>query len=261
MRTDEQNKYATVVTNSENISWWLKPITSASADNYFGVKPTVQAGGKYYTTFVASFPFTFASEGMKAYTIEKINESTGTVVYKELTGTVAPGTPIIVECSSNEAKNNKLNIAGVPAYGTKPLTSEGNLLEGVYFCHYEGLATTSPHFDAVEYNSSSMRVLGKAADGSLAFVKDNSLKFIPANTAYITVSSSAPSVLKLTNDSQQDPTTPGDLSGDGTVSGQDLVIMTNLILANNFRADADLNKDGTVSGADYVILVNLILGK
>ena len=269
MRTDEQNKYATVVTNSDNIFWWLKPITSDSEDNYFGVKPTVQAGGKYYTTFVASFPFTFASEGMKAYTIEKINESTGTVVYKELTGTVAPGTPIIVECSSNEAKNNKLNIAGIPAYGTKPLTSEGNELKGVYFCHYQDrvssgfqdLSPSSPHFDAVAYSPSTMRVLGTAPDGSLAFVKNTSLKYIPANTAYIIVNSSAPSVIKLTNESQPEPTTPGDLSGDGTVSGQDLVIMTNLILANTFRADADLNKDGTVSGADYVILVNLILGK
>jgi hypothetical protein len=102
-----------------------------------------------------------------------------------------------------------------------------------------------------------MRVLGTASDGSLAFVKATNLKYIPSNTAYITVSASAPDVLKVTTG--EEPSLPGDLSGDGTVSGQDLVIMTNLILSNTFRADADLNNDNVVSGADYVILVNMIL--
>ena len=208
MRTDEQNKYATVVTNSDNISWWVRPITSDSEDNYFGIKPTVQVGDKYYTTFVASFPFTFASEGMKAYTIEKLNEGKAMVIYKELTGTIQPGTPVIIECSSSEPKNNKLNISGAPAYGTKPLTSEGNLLEGVYFCNYMDkstntlIPTDSKHFDAVEYKPYTMRVLGKTADGSLAFVKvkDGSLKYIPANTAYITVSNSVPDELLVVDE-------------------------------------------------------------
>ena len=208
MRTDEQNKYATVVTNSDNISWWVKPISSDSEDNYFGIKPTVQVGDKYYTTFVASFPFTFASEGMKAYTIEKLNVGKAMAIYKELTGTIQPGTPVIIECSSSEPKNNKLNISGAPAYGTKPLTSEGNLLEGVYFCNYMDKATNtliptdSKHFDAVEYKSYTMRVLGKTADGSLAFVKvkDGSLKYIPANTAYITVSNSVPDELLVVDE-------------------------------------------------------------
>ena len=42
-----------------------------------------------------------------------------------------------------------------------------------------------------------MRVLGTASDGSLAFVKATNLKYIPSNTAYITVSASAPDVLKV----------------------------------------------------------------
>ena len=258
MRTDEQNKYATVVTNSNNIFWWVKPITSDSEDNYFGVKPTVQVGDKYYTTFVASFPFTFASEGMKAYTIETMNEGKAMAIYKELNGTIEPGTPVIIECSSNEPKNNKLKISGVPAYGTKPLTSEGNLLEGVYFCHYEDLATTSPHFDAVAYNSSSMRVLGKAADGSLAFVKDRSLKYIPANTAYITVSSSAPDVLKVSD--KDTPAIPGDLSGDGTVDVDDVAIIAKMILGKtNPDLSADLNHDGVVDVEDFAIIVRITL--
>ncbi len=186
--SEEKNKYGSVVTNSSLIAWYVKPVSSDSEDNYFGIKPTIQVGDKYYTTFVACFPFTFASEGMKAYAIETVNEEKAMAVYKELTGTIEPGTPVIIECSSNDPKNNKLNIAGDPAYGEKPLTSAGNQLKGVYFCHYQDLAYDSKHLDAVQYNRNTMRVLGKAADGSLAFVKSNSLEYVPANTAYITVS-------------------------------------------------------------------------
>ena len=217
MRTDEQNKYATVVTNSDNIFWWVKPISSDSEDNYFGIKPTVQVGDKYYTTFVASFPFTFASEGMKAYTIQTVNEGKGMAIYKELTGTIEPGTPVIIECSSSEAKNNKLNISGAPANGTKPLTSEGNALEGVYFCNYKDITTSSPHFDAVQYKPYTMRVLGKAADGSLAFVKDRSLQYIPANTAYITVSNSAPDALLVVDEATGITNKVADKVQDGNV--------------------------------------------
>lgn len=206
MASEQRNKYATIVTSSSLISWYVKPVTSDSEDNYFGIKPTVQVGDKYYATFVACFPFTFASEGMKAYTIETVNEGKGMAIYKELTGTIEPGTPVIIECSSSEPKNNKLNISGAPAFGTKPLTSEGNALEGVYFCHYKDDATDTPiptnskHFDAVQYKQYTMRVLGKAANGSLAFVKDRSLQYIPANTAYITVSTSAPDALLVVDE-------------------------------------------------------------
>jgi hypothetical protein len=110
-----------------------------------------------------------------------------------------------------------------------------------------------------------MRVLGTAADGSLAFVKSTTLQYIPANTAYITVEAGAPDVLKVYTQAEYDalPSAKrGDLSGDGKVSGLDLVYLGNMILGTREKTtDADLNGDGKVSGLDYVILVNIILNQ
>ena len=52
-----------------------------------------------------------------------------------------------------------------------------------------------------------MRVLGTASDGSLAFVNNVDLKYIPANSAYITVSESAPDVLKVVTEEIADAVT------------------------------------------------------
>ena len=247
--TKERGRFVTNVnisTQSEYLDWDVIPVTTG--DNYFGLAPTVSARGSYYQTFYAAFPFTFSSAGMEAYYVDGINESTGKVHIKEITGGVPASTPVIVKCSAQNAAGNKLNV-GASTSGS----ASGNKLTGVYFCYPDA----GNHTNVKVYDPATMRVLGTASDGSLAFVKDTNLKYIPSNTAYITVSTSAPDVLKVTTG--EEPSLPGDLSGDGTVSGQDLVIMTNLILSNTFRADADLNNDNVVSGADYVILVNMIL--
>ena len=233
------------------LDWNINPIKDEEGF-YFGLQPNVAAGDGYFQTFYAAFPFTFLSDGMSAWYVSSINEATGKVIIKEVVGGVPKSTPVIIRCSSQSTASNKLNI-GANTSGT----ADGNMLKGVYFCNPDA---GEKHTNVVPFDPTTMRVLGTAPDGSLAFVNNVELAYIPANTAYITVSASAPAILKVT-DQEVEPAIPGDLSGDGTVSGQDLVIMTNLILASAFRADADLNKDGTISGADYVMLVNLILGK
>ena len=252
LSSEEEKERGCLVTNigpsqGEYLDWDVIPVSS-TGDNYFGLAPTVSARGSYYQTFYAAFPFTFSSAGMEAYYVDGINESTGKVHIKEITGGVPASTPVIVKCSAQNAAGNKLNV-GASTSGS----ASGNKLTGVYFCYPDA----GNHTNVKVYDPATMRVLGTASDGSLAFVKDTNLKYIPSNTAYITVSTSAPDVLKVTTG--EEPSLPGDLSGDGAVSGQDLVIMTNLILSNTFRADADLNNDNVVSGADYVILVNMIL--
>ena len=247
--TKERGRLVTNVnisTQSEYLDWDVIPVTTE--DNYFGFAPTVSAGGSYYQTFYAAFPFTFFSEGMEAYYVDNINEATGKVHIKEITGGVPASTPVIIKSAAQEAKNNKLNV-GASTSGS----ASDNQLKGVYFCNPDA----SAHTNVTAYVPDTMRVLGTASDGSLAFVKATNLKYIPANTAYIKVSPSAPDVLKVTT--EDIPNVPGDLSGDGSVTGQDLVIITNLILSDTFRTDADLNNDGQVTGADYVILVNMIL--
>lgn len=233
------------------LDWNILPVKDAEGF-YFGLQPNVSASDGYYQTFYAAFPFTFLSEGMSAWYVSKVNEATGKVIIKEVTGGVPKSTPVIIKCASQSAASNKLNV-GASTSGT----ADGNLLTGVYFCNPDA---GPKHTNVVAYDANTMRVLGTAPDGSLAFVNNVDLEYIPANTAYITVSASAPAILKVT-DKEEEPAVPGDLSGDGEVTGQDLVIEANFILNNEFNEAADLNKDGIVSGQDYVILVNKVLGK
>ena len=53
---------------------------------------------------------------------------------------------------------------------------------------------------------------------------------------------------------------PGDVNGDGIVSGADVTALYNVLLDNAIVAgDADVNGDGIVSGADVTALYNLLL--
>lgn len=231
------------------LNWNINPVKNEEGF-YFGLKPNIVASDGYYQTFYAAFPFTFLSEGMSAWYVSKINEATGKVIISEVTGGVPTSTPVIIKCAAQSAANNKLNV-GASTSGT----ANGNLLTGVYFCNPDA---GDAHTNVVPFDPTTMRVLGTTADGSLAFVKNVDLAYIPANTAYITVSASAPDVLLVTD--QDTPYVPGDLSGDGEVTGQDLVIEANFILNDEYNEAADLNHDGIVSGQDYVILVNKVLG-
>ena len=51
----------------------------------------------------------------------------------------------------------------------------------------------------------------------------------------------------------------GDLNGDGMINIQDLIILVNMILANEYSTIADLNEDGVVNILDIIIYVNIIL--
>lgn len=188
MMTEEEKIYGSVTTNSpESRYWYIKPVKSDDG-YYFGITPDITVGGSYYKSFYAMFPFSFASSGMKAYYVTKVDADRGCVVVKELSGTVPAATPLIVKCTSAQPANNKLNLLSLT--GSAPA---GNLLKGVYFCNPDA----GKHTNVVEYNATTMRILGKAADGSLAFVRQSGLKYIPANTAYLTVASGTPETLKV----------------------------------------------------------------
>ena len=251
LSTEEEIERGCLVTNldGEYRDWDLIPVSS-TGDNYFGLAPTVSAGGSYYQTFYAAFPFTFSSAGMEAYYVDGINESTGKVHIKEITGGVPASTPVIVKCSAQNAAGNKLNV-GASTSGS----ASGNKLTGIYFCN----PNAGSHTNVKEYDPSTMRVLGTASDGSLAFVKATNLQYIPANTAYITVSASAPDVLKVTT-GEEPSYTRGDLNHDAKVNVTDYVVIGNMILGiTPETSEADLNNDGSVNVTDAVILGNIIL--
>ena len=139
---------------------------------------------------------------MQAFYVTKVDAAKGLAVYEEIKGKVPRATPIYVKCTSNKPSDNRLDLlnSAVPAVS-------GNRLSGVYFCSTpkDAFPTNSKHIDCLEYDESTMRLLGKTSDGSLGFVKapDSSLriedgkKYVPANTAYLVVDKSAPAELKL----------------------------------------------------------------
>lgn len=182
--------------------WAVEPISS-STDNYFGVTPTLEAGGKYYAPFYASFPFKFASKGMKAYYVNSADDSNFSLT--EITSEVKPGaTPMLIECSSANATDNRLDLV----YGdTGTLT--GNKLSGVYFCN--------DYFDSDKYPScrttfdaSTMRVwnvennqlvLSTATDHlhSSSFTGELQNGYLNANQSYLLVPTSAAKTLTLSS--------------------------------------------------------------
>lgn len=260
---EEEVNYGHVVTyegagNGSN--WYITPLSN---DNYFGVRPDFALGSDFYKSFCACFPFSFASSGMAAYTISAVDEGKGVAVIKEVSGTVPGGTPVIIKCASNEPTNNRLNITGYPVSGRKPIQSADNLLQGVYFCNsseYTSNGTLNPHYDAIPYNASTMRVLGKTSKGELAFIKATNITHIPANSCYITVSASAPDELLVVDKIPEDPEVRGDLNGDGKVNITDIISILNLIKNGEYRQEADLNNDGKVNITDIIAILNIIKG-
>ena len=130
---------------------------------------------------------------MKAYSI--IDNNNQAAVYKEITGTIPIETPVLIECSSPTADGNRVDIVDEDV-----ATLSGNKLVGQWFCsHKDG------HINRKEYSSNTMRVLGLKKDGKLGFIKapntylsqDNGKYYLPANKAYLPVSSSAANELTL----------------------------------------------------------------
>lgn len=185
--------------------WYILPVNTE--ENYLGIKPNIEANGKYYATFFAETPFSFASSGMRALYISEL-KSSGAAIYKEIKGIVPAKTPVIIECSSKDPAKNKLKIEA-----TSPSCIKDNLLTGVYFGL--GMKATS-HYNCTAFDAKSMRVLGLSKDGSLELNNEDTymadimikvgsnyeytypyIKAIPHNTAYVKVSSSVPAHMKL----------------------------------------------------------------
>lgn len=167
--------------------WWIRPINDKY---YFGFKPEFKASmdgadSLYYTSMYASFPFV-VNDNVKAYYISEV--SNGYAKVRELTS-AAPGvTPLFVECKGATASENKVTLAlSTSAKATS------NKLKGVYFCN--DVEAYTEHRNVTAYNPNTMRVLGRAADGRLAFVKSSSLTYIPANSCYLPVPVGSPDVI------------------------------------------------------------------
>ena len=175
--------------------WNVYPVNTT--DNYLGVLPTVSAGGKHYAPYYIDFPFSFYSSGMKAYYISKIDKKRALAVMKEITGTIPAAVPVVIECSSKDAANNKLSMKT----GTFTAPKDNNL-KGVFFCNR--YRTSSKHAKT-EYIANTMRVLGLTADGNLGYITAtndmlnlcNGMYCLQANQSYLSVPTGTPAELTI----------------------------------------------------------------
>ena len=172
-------------------------------DNYLGITPSVNVNGKYYAPYYVSFPFRRVSAGMKVYYIKKVDTEFGIAVMEEITSDIIPAaTPVIIECSSATASENK--IMPVTGGGSNPAA---NLLGGVYFCNPKRV---SPYV-GVPFDAAKMRTLSVLAEGKLGFISDPSnltkvdiekvgnRMCLPANSSYLKVANGTPAELLMLN--------------------------------------------------------------
>ncbi|MBP5771799.1 MAG: hypothetical protein J6W75_10665 [Bacteroidaceae bacterium] len=177
--------------NTKTRAWCVIPVTTDD-NQYLGVAPQVKVGDQYYQTLYASYGYKMLSDKTKAYYITGVKD--GIAIWKEVSGTVPPATPVIIQSTSSKAVDNKLE----PMI-TTPTSVSGNQLKGVYFN-----CDLYKHVNQVAFNASTMRVLGKLSDGSLGFVNKCSSQFIPANTAYLQVPAGTPAELRLMTQAEFD---------------------------------------------------------
>lgn len=159
--------------------WYIHPVDASSDDSYFGIAPTITAGGKYYYPLYADFPFSAYSEGVKFYYVSKVDHRVGIAVLKEVEGTVPAGKAVIVECLNPLATDNRLNIG---ASGNMADMNESKL-KGVYFDNGVGINPNNFHYNRTPYDKQTMRTLG-VVDGKLSFVVGEE-EFLPRNQAYL----------------------------------------------------------------------------
>ena len=209
-RTNDTPEGKMGTNNSGNFRKWIvDQITTTHATNYFGVKPTIELNGMYYRPFFASFPFRPAAEGMNVYCVDRIQGSDA--IMKKIEGDVPASTPVIIECTSDNPSQNRLELLN-----STSAKVTGNKLSGVYFCNF---GRQSQSVDAyTPFDAATMRVFS-VTDGKLVLTNDAPGRFeglevveldeelgdwvyvtvdcFPANTSYLKTDASTPSELNV----------------------------------------------------------------
>lgn len=171
-------------------------------DEFFGITPSIESGGRRFHPFFADFGFRPASDGMKVWYISQI-DSDG-VVIKEFTGDVVPArTPVIIECSETDPALNRLELVHNNSAGPAD-----NKLKGVFFNNPQ----RSKSKDArTVFDPATMRVLGVRADGSIGYILSDvqpdattKKQYLTANQSYLQVGEGIPSSLRIMTEAEYD---------------------------------------------------------
>ena len=147
---------------------------------------------KHYAPFYAEFGFDVPT-GMTVYVVDRIesttNEdnsaSTKSVILKPLSGTIPNKTPVIVECSSDDANRNMVTLSYADANITNWNKLSGNMFNSSIRQHVNQKPTTA-----------NMRVLGVNESGELVF-KNPTDQYLPANSSYLIVEDGTPDTLPV----------------------------------------------------------------
>lgn len=160
---DAQGKMGTNSTGNYS-KWVVDKIETNHATNYFGVKPTIEMGGMYYQPFFAAFPFKAVSSDMSIYCIDRIEGNNA--ILKKIDGEVPAKTPVIIECTSNDPAQNRLELLA-----SSSATVAKNLLSGVYFCNGKRPAESTDAY--TDFDAATMRVFD-VVDGKLVLTDNPS---------------------------------------------------------------------------------------
>ena len=203
----DNDEYSSPEATPIKAKWYIEPV------DYFNVQPEVEYNGKYYTTLKVPFAVNLSGSVEKAYAITAISD--GVIVYREITGTISAGTPVLLQCSSPNAADCRIipmgepvftapqetahtSTTGVPAATDVIAPTADNLLIGTYYCNTDGILTYpkangTGSIDGNHYQSISGKYeLGITADGKFGFVPalgittPQNIQAMPANKAWMT---------------------------------------------------------------------------
>lgn len=263
---DTNNIFDIAESNSaQNAKWYIEPV------DYFNIQPEVEFAGKHYTTLYVPFEFQLGNNVQKAYAITVVG-SDGALELEEIAangGTVPAGTPVLLECASDQAVDCKVKPMGAPKTDNTSNYSGANILMGTYFCNQDGNLSypTSSSTGTINANNFTAPtnpqkyVLGITASGKLGFVKATGTA-MPANKAWLEYTGTAELVLPFEDTSF----TLGDVNRDGLVNIADVTATVDIVLGKDsqepFAYDhkaADIDGSGTITITDVTALVNIIL--
>lgn len=198
--TEKPGSVKSVVNTKDNLINWYIQALSQEDNYYFGIDPDITIGSTYYKSFYASFPYSFASEGMKAYYVTMVDPVLKAAVWKEVsTKDVPAAMPVFIQCSAKGAASNKFDIHDSKETIPSDMSAD---MKGVYFLR-DRSQKTNPHRFVTENDTATMRILGKTTDGSIGLVKCKD-QFIPKNTAYVVVPAGSPKEFKLMTQEEYD---------------------------------------------------------
>ena len=193
---------------------WITTPVSSQGDNYFGIKPTVQAGDKHYAPFYADFAYTPVHD-VKTWYVSNVDKAHGIAVISPISGTVARSQAVIVECPTAQPTTNRVELT--TAAGN---SAQGNRLQGVFFDNGErsGVNHADRNPAIVPFDATTMRVLTTNDEGKLVYVNTDktlpgytmkvgkkwvdNVKCIPHNQSYLSVDADCPATLQVMTEAE-----------------------------------------------------------